>query len=425
MTGPAAQTAGYTGITAGGAGFTGATPVAATPSRGAAQTAGYTGITAGGAGFTGAAPVAATPSGDGEEAPRSMLSIGYDDVLEPPVLAERSEVDPLVVVDNPALPPRPSPPPTPETPDAPPTPTPAAPPAVPQRATQGMPSKPYDDVLSSPGLHPLVTFGPEPQPADDWEAAQELAAAGWDAAPERAARDWDTAWVAAGARAEALLNAPVTTTGPHDRPWWWPKLERRGGISFELQDAWSLPPPRGVHTEIPLPEAQVLSWLQRHRELIVSAARRFRVDRRAIAGAIAWEALENARTVSLRAVGPAKVHVNADVVSEVEKAGYLPVRTSDERRQLLKTAAGAIEYAAAIMSAKSAIAEALLGDITMRRRPDLLANEYVARSLTEWTGHLANKRDTVLRAEEDMAVWTTRNLPYLERGVGRPAPLDY
>lgn len=225
-------------------------------------------------------------------------------------------------------------------------------------------------------------------------------------------------WALARRLARAAAAPVVTTTGPQDRPSWWPAATN--GISFELQEAWLLPAPDGIRTELPLPQTQVLSWLQKHRSQIVAAARRFNVDRRAIAGAIAWEALENARTASIRAVGPGKVHVNADIVNEVEQAGYLPARTWQERAALLKRPEHAIEYIAAIMSAKSAIAEAF--GYNMRRRPDLLTNEYVARSLSEWTEHLTNKTDSTLVAAEDMALWTLAHLLYLEQAVGAPGP---
>jgi len=58
------------------------------------------------------------------------------------------------------------------------------------------------------------------------------------------------------------------------------------------------------------------------------------IDRRAIAGVIAWEALKNLRTFSPRSVGPGKVHlweVKGNVVAEVvEDLGYLPLRTYKE-----------------------------------------------------------------------------------------------
>jgi hypothetical protein len=207
----------------------------------------------------------------------------------------------------------------------------------------------------------------------------------------------------------------VRTTGPADRPAWWPKST---GISFELADAWLLPPPTDIRTELVLPQTQVLSWLRHHRREIADAETRWRVDRRAIAAAIAWEALVNVRTVSIRASGPGKVHTNADVVREVEEAGYLPARPPGVRREMLRRPEVAITYLAAIMSAKAAIAEAF--GFSIRNRVDILTNEYQGRSLREWTDHLAAKQDTTLIGGNTMSLWTTRYLRYLELGVGTP-----
>ncbi|MFC8520525.1 hypothetical protein [Streptomyces sp. NPDC057257] len=220
-------------------------------------------------------------------------------------------------------------------------------------------------------------------------------------------------------RAEAAVApAPVRirTTGPEDRPEWWPEAT---GISFELQDAWLLPPPDDIETELPLAQTQVLSWLRAHRELIGAAAARRRIDRRAIAAAIAWEALVNVRSASWRAVGPGKVHVDAAVVRETEAAGYLPRRTSAERQRILATPAGAVDYIAAVMAAKADIAAVFGFDI--RSRVDILTNEYQGRSLREWTEHLVNKRETTLKGENAIAVWSLRHLHYLELAGGGPA----
>src|SRR4051812_24709367 len=56
-------------------------------------------------------------------------------------------------------------------------------------------------------------------------------------------------------------------------------------------------------------EEQVFACLHAHRADIVEAEQRFQVSRVAIAGAIAWEMLENARTGSARSVGFGKVHL--------------------------------------------------------------------------------------------------------------------
>ncbi|MDR7274422.1 hypothetical protein [Catenuloplanes atrovinosus] len=259
----------------------------------------------------------------------------------------------------------------------------------------------FDDAEVAP-----IVGGIRPSPYDAVVAFSDAEGLTIGAAPDAAAlaRQMD----------RATSDPVVVTTGPEDRPDWWPGATN--GISFELHDAWQLPPPDGVRAELPLPQTQVLSWLQHHRSEIRGAAREFRVDPRAIAGAIAWEALQNARTVSLRSVGPGKVHVDADVVTQTEQTGLLPVRTSAQRRELLRRPGQAIRYIAAIMSAKAAIAEAF--GYSMRDRPDLLTNEYVARSLTEWTDHLTERPAGDLVAAEDMALWTRAHLRYLERGVG-------
>jgi hypothetical protein len=216
-------------------------------------------------------------------------------------------------------------------------------------------------------------------------------------------------------QAQPAQPAVTRTTGPEDRPSWWPPST---GISFELSDAWQLPPPSDIQTELPLPQTQVLSWLREHRSEIIAAETRWRVDRRAIAAAIAWEALVNVRTVSVRAVGPGKVHTEATVVQEVEASGLLPARSAAERRALLRRPGPSITYIAAIMSAKAAIAEAF--GFSIRNRVDILTNEYQGRSLRQWTDHLANKRDTTLVGENSMSTWAVRYQAYLELGVGAP-----
>ncbi len=332
--------------------------------------AGYSGITASGAGYTGAAAVTGSTGGASTAPQVDHQRVGYEGVVAagPPVIGNldvgflpvvgqlgantTSRSAPPVSVDDSRVP----------------------------SAPQGGPSL-YDSALIPP-----------------WPGRSRAGAAALFGSAEE-------------------LEPTINTTGPEDRPPWWPAATN--GISFELQSAWELPPPSGVVAELPLPQTQVLSWLQHHRQEIISAELKFGVDRRAIAGAIAWEALENSRTASIRAVGPGKVHVNADVVTEIETSGYLPERSSSERSVLLRQPGPAIEYVAAIMSAKANIAEEL-GFPSIRNRPDLLAQEYVARSLQEWRDLLAEKTSKEFVVAEDMGLWTGRHLPYLERGVGRP-----
>ena len=199
-------------------------------------------------------------------------------------------------------------------------------------------------------------------------------------------------------------------------------LPGAGHISFELSDAWNLPRPTDPPAGLTPAELQVLSWLQAHQHEVADVERRRHVDRRAIAAAIAWEALKNSWPLSVRAVGPGKVHFRANVVHEVEAEGYLPVRTDAQRMAILETPAGAIEYIGAIMQAQADIAASFGWDI--RRNVPILTNEYQGSDLSQWRAHLAAKTPGApLEAANPMALWSGPNIPYLEAGVGAPDPL--
>jgi len=60
---------------------------------------------------------------------------------------------------------------------------------------------------------------------------------------------------------------------------------------------------------------------------------------------------------SRRAVVVGKVHTNGSVVQQVEEAGYLPRRSYEAHRELLRNADQSIEYISAIMEAHADIAE--------------------------------------------------------------------
>ncbi len=198
-------------------------------------------------------------------------------------------------------------------------------------------------------------------------------------------------------------------------------------VSFELKDA----PFMCVSTSlsvISLAEMRVLGWLREHRAEIVAAERRFRVDRRAIAGAIAWEALENVKPWSLRAVGPAKPHLwdfslhpSNTLVKQVEDAGVLPKQSDAERRRLLQTPGGAITYIAGAMKAAADLTEAAgLGSI--RCRPEILTNFWQGSDLVKWRVHIAAKKlGKGFEPGNSMALWVASHLWYLEDAVGKPA----
>jgi hypothetical protein len=200
---------------------------------------------------------------------------------------------------------------------------------------------------------------------------------------------------------------------------------RRGVISWELVDAWDLPRPTARLAGVTEAQLQVLSWLEAHRDKIVDVERRRHVDRRAIAAAIAWEALENtAWPFSRRAVGVGKVHTKSSVVRQVEAAGYLPTRSDDARQFLLRDPEQAIEYIGAIMQGHSDIAAAAGYDI--RRRVDILTNEYNGRDLDQWRRQLATKRPgSPLVPANPMALWARDNTWYVELAVGSPDPAAF
>ena len=136
---------------------------------------------------------------------------------------------------------------------------------------------------------------------------------------------------------------------------------------------------------------RVLAWLREHRSTIVDTEQKYRVDRRAIAGLIAWEALMNIHgkmtEVFGRGVGPGKAHVwdielqfvvgtpldpapgiiavptHNTLVKQIEDANWLPKseqmpkHTYEESKQLLNTPEGAITYMGAAMNAAARLAE--------------------------------------------------------------------
>jgi hypothetical protein len=176
-------------------------------------------------------------------------------------------------------------------------------------------------------------------------------------------------------------------------------------------------------------ERQVLSWLQTHKAEIVAAESKWHVDRRAIAGAIAWEALENVMSFSLRASGPGKVHYSTEktwgegdpVSKQVESAGMLPKQTMTARKALLATVTGAVDYIGAIMRAAADIAATSGYNISCD--PVILTNLYQGKDLPAMKASFAKKKaPTPLAGGNPMDIWVASHLAYLQEGVGKPAP---
>jgi hypothetical protein len=237
---------------------------------------------------------------------------------------------------------------------------------------------------------------------------------------------------------QAPVQAPSPTTSSGLRQ----DASREQGenrtISYELKDAWKLPPPANPPPGLTKAEAQVLRWLQDHSSEIEGAEAKWQVDRRAIAGAIAWEALRNVPTINVqpplhigRASGPGKVHYSDNrswgegnpLSRQVERAGYLPRVSMDQRREILATSPGAIDYIGASMSAFSDIAASSGHQINIRRLPEILTSEYNGDDLDKWQNRLNQKAvGTAFTPGNEMGIWVAGHLTYLEAAVGTPDP---
>lgn len=199
------------------------------------------------------------------------------------------------------------------------------------------------------------------------------------------------------------------------------------GVSFELSDAVDLPDVSTSCSDLTRAEKAVLAWLRKYKDQIISAEAKFKIDRRSIAGAIAWEALENVLPGSIRAVGPGKVHIltsiwwwgtDETIAKEVEDLGYLKQESDDERKKLLQTAQGAIEYVGAIMEA---IADKAANyDFQIRCNPPILTTVYQAWDIPEWENKLREKNGQPLEPAA-MGAWVRDNIDYLTDAVGKPA----
>lgn len=204
------------------------------------------------------------------------------------------------------------------------------------------------------------------------------------------------------------------------------KLEN--AVSYELPGAENLPDVPTKFTKLSRSEAHVLAWLVKHKAEIASAAAKFKVDRRAVAGAIAWEAIVQVKSSSFRAVGPGKPHIwefrGTSAVDEVEEMGDLPDRDDDQQREVLKTPAGASEYIAAIMGAFADISAGY--GLQIRNDPGVLATIYHGWRPSMWKEHMEDKTAAHPQGTSwprpvvanPMGIWVDEHLPYLEEAVG-------
>jgi cell wall-associated NlpC family hydrolase len=183
------------------------------------------------------------------------------------------------------------------------------------------------------------------------------------------------------------------------------------------------------------PAERVFKWLQAHAKEIGEQEAHFGVDRRAIAGAIAWEALENPRAAvshgSGRFVGAGKAHVKQfkwvpaalytgeNVPEEVEQAGLLPPRSLAGREWALYT--DSIPYIAGGMRLASDIARKYGKEISSD--PAMLTWFWQTKDATTFIDYFSKKKPGTAfnPTAEKMPKWVVENLPWLEAAVGAPA----
>jgi hypothetical protein len=198
------------------------------------------------------------------------------------------------------------------------------------------------------------------------------------------------------------------------------RLATDAPVSIELLDA-----PSGT-----TPEQRVERWLQKYRRLILTAENKFSVDRRAIAGAIAWEALNNVRSWYgagfARFRGPGKVHYKEGYVFEgepvakqIETAGYLSKKSKEGREKILSTIRGSITYIGAIMRAFADVA--LTAGYQLSCNPPMLTTFFNAWDLNQVKALFKKKKaPQVLTPNDEMGGWVKKNLSYLEKAIGKP-----
>lgn len=188
--------------------------------------------------------------------------------------------------------------------------------------------------------------------------------------------------------------------------------------------------------QISLDEMRVLAWLREHKVEIIAAEAEFQVDRRAVAAAIAWEALENVRSFSIRAEGPGKEHVfrwslrsistdEGTWAKAVEDSGLLPVQPYSIRVKTLHSASGGIRYVAATMDLIAIIYEKHgspgVCAPPIRLNPAILTNVYQGSDPERWTERVRTiKVGEVVKPGNPMALWYTipRSQQLIEDGVG-------
>jgi Domain of unknown function (DUF4157) len=198
-------------------------------------------------------------------------------------------------------------------------------------------------------------------------------------------------------------------------------------VGFDLPEARKLPDVPTRFEKLTRAEMHVLAWLKKYRAEIAASAAKFKVDRRAVAGAIAWEGTQQVKLGSFRAFGPGKPHayefIGKSAVEEVEELQLMPQVSRAERERLLSLPPSAIDYVAAVMGALADIGDKF--GVDMRNDPGVLCTVYHGWTPSNWKVHLAQKwaSSKTMRmprpvVANPMGIWVEEHIPYLEEAVG-------
>ncbi len=139
--------------------------------------------------------------------------------------------------------------------------------------------------------------------------------------------------------------------------------------------------------------------------MINTFANKWGVDRKAVAGIIMWEALENPSKIQVWGVGkfhftePTKPFTES-LAEQLEKRGYLPSQSLLDRREILRSTNGFLDYAGAAMKAFTDIYKSAGIDIS--KDPAVLGTLYNAYNLDSAEQNLLKifRRKIINRVQE-------------------------
>lgn len=226
---------------------------------------------------------------------------------------------------------------------------------------------------------------------------------------------------------QVIIGYRLPVTKPSQEPWHESKVTRF--LKDRVRDPSKLPynsfELRGPEPPSRNPRDAVAYWLSLHKDEIVKAEADWRVSRLAIAGIIAWEALENPQAFSAKSVGPGKMHLVGEGgemswPEAVEDTGRKKPTNKYSRKADLAKPDVAIDYIGAALDLAATIAEHYGWNI--RNSPEILGQVYHSRTAEAWIRQMSTKPANApfLITPGMMGEWIQKNQSYLEAAVGKP-----